>query len=154
MDPDSDSLSASRLHNSHNPRRCSFAGNLSVRRIKSETGFPSHKGSSPTSSGTLRRADRTQHSAPSNQRASDSDSRKEEPQIRQNLALGIRRSHRLRKRDQRRSQNGGPRRFLFRSRLHLRGLGSILDCGSRDRGRVPSARPPSSSRTCEARRSS
>src|SRR5437879_6279801 len=66
MDPDSDSLSASRLHNSHNPRRCSFAGNLSVRRIKSETGFPSHKGSSPTSSGTLRRADRTQHSAPSN----------------------------------------------------------------------------------------
>ena len=153
MDPDSDSLSASRLHNSHNRRGRSLAGDLSVRRVKSETGFPRHKGNSPTSSGTLRRADRTQHSAPSNPAASDSDFRKEEPKIRQNLALGIRRSHRLRKRDQRRSQNGGPRSFLFRGGLYLRSLGSILNCSSRDRGRVPSARPPSSSRTCEARRS-
>src|SRR5207253_8087160 len=153
MDPVSDSLSASRLHNSHNPRRCSLAGDLSVRRVKSETGFPSHPGNSPTSSGTLRRADRTKHSAPSNSTASDSDFRKEDPMIRQNLALGIRRSHRLRKRDQRRSQNGGPRSFLFRGGLYLRGLGSILNCSGSDRGRVPSARPPSSSRTCEARRS-
>src|SRR3989442_9005626 len=153
MDPDSDSLSASRLHNSHNPRRCSFAGYLSVRRVKSEAGFPSHPGNSPTSSRTLCCADRTKRSTSCNPTASDSDFRKEEPQIRQNLALGIRRSHRLRERDQRRSQNGGPRSFLFRRRLYLRSLGSILDRSSRDRSRVPSARPPSSSRTCEARRS-
>ena len=152
MDPDSDSLTASRLHNSHNPRRCSFAGDLSVRRVKSETGFPSHPGNSPTSSRTLRRPDRTKCSASFNSTASDSDFRKEEPQIYQNLALGIRRSHRLRKRDQRCSQNGGPWSVLFRGRLYLRSLGSILDCSSRDRGWVPSA-PPSSSRTCEARRS-
>src|SRR5207249_9136641 len=129
----SDSLSTSRLHNSRNPRCCSTAGDLSVRRVKSETGFPSHPGNSPTSSRTLPRADRTQHSAPSNPTASDSDLRKEEPQIRQNLALGIRRSHRLRERDQRCSQNGGPRRFLFCSRLYLRSLGSILN---RDRKSV------------------
>src|SRR5205807_7783629 len=112
-----------------------------------------YPGNSPTSSGTLRRADRAQHSASSNPTASDSDFRKEESQIRQNLALGIRRSHRLCERDQRRSQNGGPRSFLFRSRLYLRSLGSILNRSSRDPGRVPSARPPSSSRTCEVRRS-
>ncbi len=81
MDPDSDSLSASRLHNSHNPRCCSLAGDLSIRRIKSETGFPSHPGNSPTSSGTLRRADSTQHSAPSNPTASDSDFRKKSPRF-------------------------------------------------------------------------
>src|SRR5437016_8461878 len=32
------------------PRCCSTAGDLSVRRVKSETGFPSHPGNSPTSS--------------------------------------------------------------------------------------------------------
>src|SRR5882762_5124778 len=100
MDPDSDSLSASRLHNSHNPRCCSFAGNLSVRCVKSEAAFPSHTGNSPTSSGTLCCADRIKHSASSDLTASDLDFRKEEPQIRQGLALGIRCSHCLRKRDQ------------------------------------------------------
>src|SRR3989441_5168985 len=119
MDLDSDSLSASRLHNSHDSRCCSFAGDLSVRRVKSEAGFPGHTGNSPTSSGTLRRADSTQHSASSNPTASDSDFRKEESQIRQNLALGIRSSHRLRERDQRRSQNGGAWSFLFRGGVGL-----------------------------------
>ncbi len=154
MDPDSDSLSASRLHNSHNPRSCSSAGDLSVRRVKSEAGFPGHTGNSPTSSGTLRCADRTKHSASSDPTASDSDCRKEKPQIRQNLALGISCSHCLRKRNQRRSQNGRPRSFLLRSRLYVRSLGSIFNRSGRDRSRVPSARPPSSSRTCEACRSS
>src|SRR5438552_3565943 len=60
MDPDSDSPSASRLHYSHNSRCCSLAGDLSVRCVKSEAGFPSHSGNSPTSSRTLRRVDRTQ----------------------------------------------------------------------------------------------
>src|SRR2546430_165391 len=52
MDLDSNSLSASRLHNSHDPRCCSVAGDLSVRRVKSETGFPSYPGNSPTGSVT------------------------------------------------------------------------------------------------------
>src|SRR6266478_2211536 len=100
MDLDSNSLSASRLHNSHDPRGCSFAGDLSVRRVKSEAGLPGHTGSSPTSSGTLRCADRTKHSASSDPTASDSDFRKEESQIRQDLALGISCSNCLRERDQ------------------------------------------------------
>src|SRR5256885_9413502 len=137
MDPDSDSLSASRLHNSHNPRCCSIAGDLSVRRVQSEAGFPSHPCNSPTSSRTLCCVDRTKCSASSNPTASDSDFRKEEPQIRQNLALGIRRSHCLRERDQRRSQNGGSRSFLFRGGVFLRRFGSLLDFFGRDFVRGP-----------------
>lgn len=100
MDPASDSLSTSGLHYSHNPRRCSLAGDLSVRCVKSEAGFPSHTCNSTTSSRTLRCADRTKCTASFNAKASDSNSKREEPQIRENLALGIGRSHSLRKRNQ------------------------------------------------------
>src|SRR5437667_6553118 len=115
MDLDSNFLSASRLYNSHNLGGCSFAGDLSFRRVKSEIGFLSNTSTAAASSWTLRCAYRTEYSRSSN--PTTSNSRQEESKVRQDLSLGFRGSHCLRKGNQRCSKNGRSRSLLFPRRI-------------------------------------
>src|SRR5207302_9934727 len=111
MDLDSNFLSASSLYNSHNTRRCSLAGDLSVWRVKSEVGFPSHTSTAAASSWTLRCAYCTEYSWSSNPTAQNCG--QEKPKVRKDLSLGFRGRHCLRKRNQRCSKNGSSRSILF-----------------------------------------
>src|SRR2546422_7917366 len=115
MDLDSNFLSASRLYNSHNLGGCSFAGDLSVWRIKSEIGFLSNTSTAAACSWTLRCAYRTEYSRSSNPPASNS--RHEEPQVRQDVSLEIRRSYTLRLLHQRSDQEGSSQQLLLPSRI-------------------------------------
>src|SRR5438094_3471415 len=106
MDLDSNVFSASRLYNSHNLGGCSFAGDLSFRRVKSEIGFLSHTSTAAASSWTLRCAYRAEYSWSSTRRPKTED--KKSPRFAKDLSLGFRGRHCLRKRNQRCSKNGSP----------------------------------------------
>src|SRR2546430_16968277 len=107
MDPDSNSLSASRLHNAHDPRGGSFARDLSVRLVKSEVGLLSNTSTTATSSWTLRWTHRTEYSRSSNPTAQNS--RQEESNARPDPSLRLHGRHRLRMRNHRCTKKGSLR---------------------------------------------